>query len=63
MPASRAVVSVLLRALGDVSLHPQGRPEGGLRPPSVGSSTTTAGEPVPPGRNAVYDDRHGRGHL
>jgi hypothetical protein len=31
MPASRSVVSVLLRALGEVSLHPQGRPCG--RPP------------------------------
>jgi len=28
MPASRSVVSVLSRALGDVSLHPQGRPCG-----------------------------------
>ena len=64
MPVFRAVVSVLLRALGDVSLHPQGRPCG--RPPaaSAGSSTTTAGEPASPrpGCNAVYDDRHGRGH-
>jgi hypothetical protein len=36
MPASRSVVSVLLRALGDFSLHPQGRPAGGRlrRPPS-----------------------------
>jgi len=31
MPASRSVVSVLLRELGDFSLHPQGRPCG--RPP------------------------------
>jgi hypothetical protein len=47
MPASRAVVSVLLRALGDFVLYPQGRPAGALRPPSAASSTTTAGEPVP----------------
>jgi hypothetical protein len=33
MPASRSVMSVLLRALGDFSLHPQGRPCG--RPPSA----------------------------
>ena len=33
MPASRSVVSVLLRALGDFSLHPQGRPCG--RPPAA----------------------------
>jgi hypothetical protein len=31
MPASRSVVSMLLRELGDFSLHPQGRPCG--RPP------------------------------
>jgi hypothetical protein len=33
MPASRSVVSVLLRGLGDFSLHPQGRPCG--RPPAA----------------------------
>jgi hypothetical protein len=33
MPASRSVVSVLVRALGDFSLHPQGRPCG--RPPAA----------------------------
>jgi hypothetical protein len=33
MPASRSVVSVLLRELGDFSLHPQGRPCG--RPPQA----------------------------
>ena len=38
MPASRTVVSVLLRELGDFSLHPQGRPAGGLRPPSAGNN-------------------------
>src|SRR5215211_5523225 len=36
MLAFHSVVSVLLRALGDFSLHPQGRPAGGLRPPSAG---------------------------
>jgi hypothetical protein len=33
MPASRSVVSTLLRELGDFSLHPQGRPCG--RPPAA----------------------------
>jgi hypothetical protein len=33
MAASRSVVSVLLRELGDFSLHPQGRPCG--RPPAA----------------------------
>jgi hypothetical protein len=33
MLAFRSVVSVLLRALGDFSLHPQGRPCG--RPPAA----------------------------
>jgi hypothetical protein len=33
MPASRSVVSMLLRELGDFSLHPQGRPCG--RPPAA----------------------------
>jgi hypothetical protein len=33
MPAFRSVVSVLVRALGDFSLHPQGRPCG--RPPAA----------------------------
>jgi hypothetical protein len=33
MPASRSVVSMLLRVLGDFSLHPQGRPCG--RPPAA----------------------------
>jgi hypothetical protein len=43
MPASRSVVSVLLRELGDVSLHPQGRPAGGrLRLPSSAARTKTA---------------------
>ena len=51
MPASRSVVSVLSRALGDVSLHPQGRPCG--RPPAAlrpGSHTTATGEPASPSR-------------
>jgi hypothetical protein len=49
MPAFRSLVSVLLRALGDFSLHPQGRPCG--RPPAAlrpGSDTTAAGEPASP---------------
>jgi hypothetical protein len=33
MPASRSVVAVPLRELGDFSLHPQGRPCG--RPPAA----------------------------
>ena len=33
MPAFRSVVSMLLRELGDFSLHPQGRPCG--RPPAA----------------------------
>ena len=42
MPASRSVVSVLLRELGDFSLHSQGRPAGGrLRRPSSAGSTST----------------------
>ena len=49
MPASRSVVSTLLRELGDFSLHPQGRPcgrpEAALRP---GSDTTLTGEPASP---------------
>jgi hypothetical protein len=40
MPASRAVVSVLLRALGDLLYTLKA----GQR--AAGSSTTTAGEPV-----------------
>ena len=47
--AFRSVVSVLLSELGDVSLHPQGRPCGrlpaALRP---GSDTTVTGEPASP---------------
>jgi hypothetical protein len=35
MPTSRSVVSVLLRRLGDVSRHPQGRPCGRLPPAAV----------------------------
>jgi hypothetical protein len=43
MPASRSVVSMLLRELGDFSLHPQGRPAGGrLRRPSSASRTHTS---------------------
>src|SRR5215207_6261100 len=49
MPAFRSVVAVLLRELGDFSLHPQGRPCG--RPPAVlraGSDTTVTGVPASP---------------
>jgi hypothetical protein len=56
MPASRSVVSVLLRALGDFSLYPQGRPCG--RPPAAvrpGSTTTVTGEPASPSSAASTD--------
>jgi hypothetical protein len=49
MLAFRSVVSVLLRALGDFSLHPQGRPCG--RPPAAlrpGDDTTATGAPASP---------------
>jgi hypothetical protein len=49
MVAFRSVVSVLLWALGDVSLHPQGRPCG--RPPAAlrpGNNTTVTGAPASP---------------
>jgi len=49
MLAFRSVVSVLLRALGDFSLHPQGRPC--ERPPAAlrpGSGATVTGAPAPP---------------
>ena len=57
MPASRSVVSVLLRALGDFSLHPQGRPCG--RPPAaavlgrqtIGLLNQTSRPPVEASRN------------
>jgi hypothetical protein len=45
MLASRSVVAVLVRALGDFSLHPQGRPCG--RPPAAlrpGSDTLVTGD-------------------
>jgi hypothetical protein len=54
MPASRSVVSVLLRELGDFSLHPQGRPCG--RPPAAlrpGNDTTVTGAPASPSSKAV----------
>ena len=47
MPASRSVVSTLLRALGDFSLHPQGRPCG--RPPAA-AVLAPAAPRRPPGR-------------
>jgi len=46
MAAFRSVVSVLLRALGDFSLHPQGRPCG--RPPAA-AVLAPAATPRPPG--------------
>jgi hypothetical protein len=49
--AFRSVVSMLLRELGDFSLHPQGRPCG--RPPAAlrpGSDSTVTGEPASPSR-------------
>src|SRR4029450_10499265 len=46
MLASRSLVSVLVRALGDFSLHPQDRPAGGLRPPSAGKTTLVGDEAV-----------------
>jgi len=42
----RSVVSVLVRALGDFSLHPQGRPAGGLRPPSASSTRRAHARPT-----------------
>jgi hypothetical protein len=47
MLASRSVVSVLLRALGDFSLHPQGRPCG--RPPAA---AVPGRQPAPAARAA-----------
>jgi hypothetical protein len=55
MPAFRSVVFVLLRALGDVSLHPQGRPCGPAatrRPP--GSRPHPAARPRPSGRRPAF---------
>ena len=54
MPAPRSVLSVLLRALGDFSLHPQGRPCG--RPPAAlrpGDDTTVTGAPASPSRQVI----------
>jgi hypothetical protein len=51
MPASRSVVSVLLRELGDFSSHPQGRPAGGLRPPSAGGAAMRPERDRPPARS------------
>ena len=56
MPASRSVVSVLLRALADVSLHPQGRPCG--RPPAAlrpGDDTTVTEGDDEIGRASLHD--------
>ena len=46
MLAFRSVVSVLLRALGAFSLHPQGRPR-------AGSDATVTGEPASPSRQMI----------
>ena len=57
----RPVVSVLLRALGDFSLHPQGRPCG--RPPAAlrpGNDTAATGEPTSPSAPS-QQQRPGRG--
>jgi hypothetical protein len=43
--AFRSVVSVLLRALGDFSLHPQGRPCGRPPPAAVLAPATTRRKP------------------
>jgi hypothetical protein len=59
MPASRSVVSMLLRELGDVSPRPQGRPCG--RPPAAlrpGNDTTVTGEPASPSQQED-GSRHG----
>jgi hypothetical protein len=63
MPTSRSVVSVLLRELGDFSLHPQGRPAGGRlrRPSSAGSTTTRTGAPASPSNPSNLLCRAGRG--
>jgi hypothetical protein len=58
MPASRSVASVLLRELGDFSLHPQGRPCG--RPPAAlrpGNDTTVTGAPASPSREQMREAR------
>ena len=46
MLAFRSVVSVLLRALGAFSLHPQGRTR-------AGSDATVTGEPASPSRQMI----------
>jgi hypothetical protein len=67
MPTSRSVVSVQLRALGDFSLHPQGRPCG--RPPAAlrpGSDTRVTGMPASPstsGRDEAFAARTSRTNL
>jgi hypothetical protein len=49
MPASRSVVSVLVREQGDLSLHLEAGPAGGLRP---GSHAAATGEPASPSEPA-----------
>jgi hypothetical protein len=56
MPASRSVVSVLLRELGDFSLHPQGRP-------CAGSDTTVTGAPASPSTEGEPEQRRIRTHV
>ena len=62
MPASRSVVSTLLRELGDFSLRPQGRPCG--RPPAArrpGNDAAVTGEPASPSNQPAptpQPDRH-----
>jgi hypothetical protein len=51
MPAIRPVVAVLLRGLGDVSLHPQGQPalgrQGAVMPPAFTQSGSTEAPELP----------------
>jgi hypothetical protein len=54
MPASRSVVSMLLRELGDFLYTLKAGPAGGRlrRPSSAGSDTTVTGEPASPSHQA-----------
>jgi hypothetical protein len=62
MPASRAVVSVLLRALGDLLYTLKAGQRAAAGRPRPAAARRPPGNRSAPGRNAVYDDRHGRGH-
>jgi len=54
MPAFRSDRSVLLRELGDFSLHPQGRPRAASgRPPARNDTTVTAYRPHPRARRSL----------